>query len=145
MRFLQRKKKGAHFRSEVTIQDFSPRSAARKLLDICFEREAHMSPQEEEDSRATWQSSNMNWDQSFDAYEMPPLQEDQEQLQPDSKLYAQVEEDEERANPSPLSWEGLQQIGRQFSFVIVPLLFALVICVITLPFTPPETPTRHLS
>src|SRR5436305_8077489 len=76
---------------------------------------------------------------------MPALQEDQEQLQPDSKLYAQVEEDEERANPSPLSWEGLQQIGRQFSFVIVPLLFALVICVITLPFTPPETPTRHLS
>ncbi len=104
-----------------------------------------MSSEEEEDSRAIWQNSNMNWDQSFDSYDMSPPEEDQEQLQTASQAYAQVEDDEELANPSPLSSEGLQQIGRQFSFVIVPLLFALVICVITLPFTLPDTPTRHIS
>ena len=100
---------------------------------------------EEEDSRATWQNRNMNWDQSFDFYEMSSPQEDQEEVSPHSQIYTQVEDEEEFSTPSPLSSEGLQQIGRQFSFVLVPLLFALVICVITLPFTLPDTPTRHIS
>jgi len=103
-----------------------------------------MSSEEEEDSRAVWQNRNVNWDSSFDSYEMPPPQEDQDQLQPASQLYTQ-EEDEAFSNPFPLSWAGLQQIGRQFSFVLVPLLFALVICVITLPFTLQDTSTRHIS
>ena len=100
---------------------------------------------EEEDSRATWQNRNINWDQSFDFYEMSPPEEDQEEVFPASQIYTQVEDEEEFSNPSPLSSEGLQKIGRQFSFVIVPLLFALVIGVITLPFTLPDTPTRHIA
>ena len=101
---------------------------------------------EEEDSRATWQNRNINWDQSFDPYDMPPLEEDQEEVTPNSQAYyTQAEDEEEFSNPSPFSSEGLQQIGRQFSFVLVPLLFALVICVITLPFTLPDTLTRHIS
>ena len=34
-----------------------------------------MSSEEEEDSRAVWQNRNMNWDQSFDSYEMPQAYE----------------------------------------------------------------------
>ena len=94
---------------------------------------------EEEDSPVIWQNSNMSWDQSFDFYEMPPPQESQEQLPPDSQAYPQLEGGEDFSDPSPSSWEGLQSIGRQFSFVIVPLLFAIVICIITLPFTLVET------
>ena len=103
-----------------------------------------MSP-EEEDSRATWQNRNINWDQSFDSYKMSPPEEYEEEVSTDSQIYAQGEDEEEFSNPAPLSSDGLQQIGRQFSFVLVPLLFALVICVITLPFTLPDTPARHIS
>ena len=98
---------------------------------------------EEEDAPGIWQNSNMNWDQSFDFYEMPPSQESQEQLPPGNQTYPQPEDDEDFSDPSLLSWEGLRPIGRRFSFVIVPLLFAIVICIITLPFT--LTQAVHVS
>src|SRR5690242_15168250 len=97
-----------------------------------------MSP-EEENAPAIWTNSNMSRDQSFDYYEMPPPQESQNQLSPDNQAYPQQEDGEDFSDPAPSRWGGLQAIGRQYSFVIVPLLFAIVICIITLPFTLMET------
>lgn len=88
--------------------------------------------EEQQDSRATWQNPDpASWDPPPvlpDLYDSSSPQEEQVFISPESERDVDEPED-----PAFFSRDGLRRFARQFSPVLVPLPFALLIFLFTLP------------
>jgi len=92
---------------------------------------------EQDNSRASWSDSNtVSWDVDSDLMDIDnpsasPLEDDQHSQQ--SASTSTVSEDDEWQKPPLFSRDSLRQLARQLSPVLVPLPFAVLIFLFTLP------------
>ncbi|HLX58862.1 MAG TPA: SPFH domain-containing protein [Ktedonobacteraceae bacterium] len=92
---------------------------------------------EQDNSRASWSDSNtVSWDADSDLMDIddpstPPLQDDQDDQQSSSTNTAS--DDDEWEKPPLFGRDSLLQLARQLSPVLVPLPFAILVFLFTLP------------
>lgn len=85
---------------------------------------------EREDSNAIWQSNNaMNWDESFDDFEISPQNEQDQVVSQD-----EVDTTEDQwSEPASKKMGAFKKVARQFSPVFIPLIFAGLTFLFMLP------------